>query len=88
LPGTASHASTLTVRSRSRQTASAQTALALLKQDHKVVSKLAERFEKRGIPEEADRDGHLRALTIHATIEEAIFYPAVRAGRRPGVPRQ
>jgi hemerythrin superfamily protein len=80
MPGTASHASTSAVRSRSRQPASAQTAIALLKQDHKEVSQLAERFEKARTPQKKRiATAICRALTIHATIEEEIFYPAVRA---------
>ena len=55
-----------------------QDAIALLKQDHRTVEKLFEEFEK------ASGDGRKEKLakqiclelTVHATIEEEIFYPA------------
>jgi hemerythrin superfamily protein len=51
-------------------------ALALLKKDHQTVEKLFARFEKRPSKEIADRI--VRELSIHATVEEQLFYPAVR----------
>ena len=53
-------------------------AVALLKADHRQVEKWFEQFEET---ESADRKQELatnicNALTIHATIEEEIFYPA------------
>src|SRR5438128_235751 len=59
-------------------------ALALLKKDHQTVEKLFARFEKRPSKEIADR--FVRELSIHAAVEEQLFYPAVRqrAGRRAG----
>lgn len=53
-------------------------AINLLKQDHEKVSKLFEKFESA----EADR-GEIAAevcklLTVHAQIEEELFYPAAR----------
>ena len=54
-------------------------AIALLKQDHRTVEQLFEQFEEtedgEGIPI-AQRVCQL--LTIHAQIEEEIFYPAVK----------
>ena len=55
-----------------------QDAIALLKQDHRTVEELFEKFEK------ASGDGRKRAiaeeicldLSVHAQIEEEIFYPA------------
>ncbi|HYI42673.1 MAG TPA: hemerythrin domain-containing protein [Sphingomicrobium sp.] len=55
-----------------------QDAIALLKQDHRTVEELFEQFEK------ASGDGRKEKLakqicvelTVHATIEEEIFYPA------------
>jgi hypothetical protein len=55
-----------------------QDAIALLKQDHRTVEELFEKFEK------ASGDGRKQALaeeiclelSVHAEIEEAIFYPA------------
>src|ERR1700722_13675154 len=55
-------------------------AIAMLKADHEKVKKLFDQFEKtedkkakKKIVEEA-----LTELKIHATIEESLFYPAVR----------
>ena len=55
-----------------------QDAVALLKADHRIVEELFAKFEKasgdgrkRSIAEEICKE-----LTIHATIEEEIFYPA------------
>lgn len=55
-----------------------QDAIALLKEDHDKVEKLFEDFEKAsgdGRKEKLARD-ICRELTIHAQIEEEIFYPA------------
>jgi hemerythrin superfamily protein len=51
-------------------------ALALLKRDHQTVEKLFSRFEKKPSKEIADR--FVRELSVHAAIEEQLFYPAVR----------
>src|SRR2546430_8329349 len=51
-------------------------ALVLLKKDHDTVKKLFERFEKR--PSKAVADKIVRELSVHAAIEEQLFYPAVR----------
>jgi hemerythrin superfamily protein len=57
-------------------------AIVLLKNDHKTVEKLFKEFEKAG--EKAYRekrriaDGIIEELTVHAYIEEEIFYPAAR----------
>jgi hemerythrin superfamily protein len=51
-------------------------ALALLKKDHQTVEKLFARFEKRPSKDIADR--FVRELAIHATVEEQLFYPAIR----------
>ena len=61
--------------------ATTQDALDLLKQDHDAVDKLFKRFEKLGEDEEGKQDcvsQICEALTIHASIEEEIFYPKVR----------
>src|SRR6185436_10788216 len=61
--------------------ATTQDALDLLKQDHDAVDKLFKRFEKLGEDEQGKEDcvsQICEALTIHASIEEEIFYPAVR----------
>jgi hemerythrin superfamily protein len=72
-----------------------QDAIALLKADHAAVKKLFAQEEKA-----AKHDGHGKydgqekqdifnqikaALTVHATIEEEIFYPAVKKARSENV---
>lgn len=58
-------------------------AIALLKADHKTVEALFRRFEQAG--RHANKlkrslvDRMVRELSIHAAIEEQVFYPAVRA---------
>ncbi|MBU8896688.1 hemerythrin domain-containing protein [Corallococcus sp. M34] len=58
-------------------------ALALLKADHKTVEQLFRKFEKAGDHARTQKrklvDELVRALSIHAAIEEQVFYPAVRA---------
>jgi hemerythrin superfamily protein len=60
-------------------------AVSFLMGDHKKVKKLFSEFEKltKGDGDEAAKAGIVRqicdALTVHAQIEEEIFYPAVRA---------
>ena len=51
-------------------------ALALLKKDHQTVEKLFARFEKKPSKEIADR--FVRELSMHAAVEEQLFYPALR----------
>ena len=58
-------------------------ALTLLKQDHQNVAALFERFEKAA-PDDAEElravaDKIVEHLSMHAAIEEQVFYPAVRA---------
>lgn len=78
MPSTASHTSPSASRSRSRAS-STPNALVLLKQDHTAVADLAERFEKARAPQKKQiATAICQALTIHATIEEELFYPAVR----------
>jgi len=61
-------------------------AIELLTQDHKEVKAMFSAFEKLKESKDADEDKAdlvqqiCTALTIHATVEEEIFYPAVRAG--------
>lgn len=58
-------------------------AIVLLKNDHKTVEQLFKKFEKAGKQaHQAKRgivDAVIEELTIHAYIEEEIFYPAARA---------
>jgi hemerythrin superfamily protein len=57
----------------------AQDALALLKADHKEVSDRFEKFESARSTKEKLARQICQALTVHAQIEEEIFYPAARA---------
>ncbi len=58
----------------------AQEATALLKADHKVVSMLFEQYEsaKSSIKKKAIVSQICTELTVHAQIEEEIFYPQVK----------
>jgi hemerythrin superfamily protein len=55
-------------------------AITLLKNDHKTVEQLFKRFEKSEDPSEKRKiaDQVIRELSIHAAIEEQVFYPAIR----------
>ncbi|MCX5613391.1 hemerythrin domain-containing protein [Streptomyces sp. NBC_00047] len=57
-------------------------AIVLLRDDHKTVEKMFKRFEKTGDEDVAERqsivDEVIEELTVHAWIEERIFYPAAR----------
>ncbi len=54
-------------------------AIALLKQDHRTVSALFEEFEKAEEEEQsAIAQRVCQLLTVHATIEEELFYPAAK----------
>lgn len=58
-------------------------AIALLKADHKTVETLFRKFEQAGRNAKKLKrklvDQMVRELAVHAVIEEAVFYPAVRA---------
>ncbi|WP_334190980.1 hemerythrin domain-containing protein [Noviherbaspirillum sp.] len=63
----------------------AQDVLELLKEDHKKVNKMFEQFEKMKEKEDNDQEAKqllvetaCAELTIHAQLEEEIFYPALR----------
>jgi hemerythrin superfamily protein len=70
---------------RGRRTAkgNGSDAIKLLKADHKEVSALFEAYEKLGEKAQTKKKqiaGKIcKALSVHAQIEEEIFYPAVRA---------
>lgn len=73
----------MTQKQQNRAKTSSADAIALLTEDHKKVQKLFKEFEK--LSEEDDDEGKqalveliCAELTIHATIEEEIFYPAAR----------
>ncbi|QES24341.1 hemerythrin [Streptomyces venezuelae] len=57
-------------------------AIVLLREDHKTVEKLFKRFERTGDDDLGERrsivDEVIQELTVHACIEERIFYPAAR----------
>ena len=55
-----------------------QNAIALLKQDHRTVEELFEKFEKASGPGRKQKIAQqiCLELTVHAQIEEEIFYPA------------
>ncbi|MER7817320.1 hemerythrin domain-containing protein [Streptomyces sp. NPDC096153] len=57
-------------------------AIVLLREDHKTVEKLFKRFEKTDDDDTAERreiaDRVIEELTVHAWIEEKVFYPAAR----------
>ncbi|MEX0790414.1 MAG: hemerythrin domain-containing protein [Actinomycetota bacterium] len=57
-------------------------AVALLKQDHEEVKKIMEKLDKtteRGVKTREELFAKLRSeMTIHETIEEEIFYPALK----------
>jgi hemerythrin superfamily protein len=55
-------------------------AITLLKQDHKTVEKLFKQFEKAKQPAEQRKIAGqvMKELSVHAAIEEMVFYPAVR----------
>ena len=78
-----SNGKTTSRRSASRGTANkGPNALVLLRDDHKEVSDMFEKFEKRKDRMNADQKQKLvseicLALTVHAQIEEEIFYPEV-----------
>ncbi|MFI8106129.1 hemerythrin domain-containing protein [Streptomyces sp. NPDC086023] len=56
--------------------------IVMLREDHKTVEKLFKRFEKTGDEDVDERreivDEVIGELTVHAWIEERIFYPAAR----------
>jgi hemerythrin superfamily protein len=54
-------------------------AIKLLKQDHREVERLVDEFERARAPKKAQLAEEIcRQLTVHARIEEEIFYPAAR----------
>src|SRR3954454_6960376 len=58
-------------------------AITLLKDDHKTVEQLFKRFEKAGDRATTEKrrvvDRIIEELSMHAAIEEQVFYPVVRA---------
>ena len=64
-----------------------QDAIALLKADHEAVSQLFDEYEKtRSAPNKKALVADIcKALSVHAQIEEEIFYPAVKAALKDKV---
>ena len=66
-------------------------AITMLKEEHKTVERLFKRFEKAGGRAHVEKrdivDRIVEALSVHAAIEEQVFYPVVRA-TVPGVEDQ
>ena len=56
----------------------ANDAIALLKADHKEVAEMLDKFESARSTKEKLAQQICQALTVHAQIEEEIFYPAAR----------
>jgi hemerythrin superfamily protein len=56
----------------------AKDAIALLKADHKEVAEMLEKFETARSTKEKLAQQICMSLTVHAQIEEEIFYPAAR----------
>jgi hemerythrin superfamily protein len=70
-------------RKSSKSTSTKKTALTLLKADHAEVKELFKEFKKLTKAEDTEGQEEIvraacKALTIHAQIEEEIFYPALR----------
>jgi hemerythrin superfamily protein len=59
-------------------------AITLLKKDHRTVESLFKRFEKFGDRAKKSKqevvERIVKELSVHAAIEEAVFYPAIRSG--------
>jgi hemerythrin superfamily protein len=71
------------LRHDSRVLLRAMDAITLLKQDHKTVNSLFRKFETAGeramVTKRELAQKIVRELSVHAAIEEQVFYPAVRA---------
>ena len=74
-------------KTRSSKSAGATDAIALLKADHKEVQELFDEYEQLAKDEDASAEDRQQLaeqicamLTVHAQIEEEIFYPAAREG--------
>lgn len=74
-------ATTLRNAAKSSQPARTQEATALLRADHKLVAGLFEEYEKTSsnAKKKSLVEQICMELTIHAQVEEEIFYPAVKA---------
>ena len=87
MPTAAKHTTTQRRTAGTRSRGGKEDAVKLLKADHKEVSDMAKKFESGRLSK--DRKIALAkqiclALTVHAQIEEEIFYPAAREAVRGG----
>jgi hemerythrin superfamily protein len=69
--------------SKGRESARVTNALTLLRKDHRMVSELIDEFEKKSKRGENAKMKQIAEticaeLTVHAAVEEEIFYPALR----------
>lgn len=73
-----------TAKKSTRSTPKAQDAIALLRADHRLVSELFAQFEKSrsATKKKALVQQICTELTVHAQVEEEIFYPAVKAAMK------
>jgi hemerythrin-like domain-containing protein len=69
-------------KSQAKESSSAEDAAKLLTEDHRKVQKMFQEFKKLGDDDTEEKEELVRTacteLTIHAMIEEEIFYPALR----------
>lgn len=90
MPTAAKHTTTnrrTAARKAARTRAGKDDAIKLLKADHKEVSEMVAKFENGRLTKErkvATARQICMALTVHAQIEEEIFYPAAREAVRSG----
>jgi hemerythrin-like domain-containing protein len=79
--GTIMPTATSTIKTSSSKAPAHKEATAILRADHKLVSDLFEQYEKSRSPEKKKElvAQICKELTIHAQVEEEIFYPAVQA---------
>ncbi len=78
----------MTARKNASSPRRAKDAIALLTEDHRKVQKLFKEFEKLGEEDNARKtelvEKACAELTVHSTIEEEIFYPALREALEEG----
>jgi hemerythrin superfamily protein len=87
MPTAAKHSSTSTRKRRTGRASSKSDAISLLKADHKEVSGMVDKYENGRLAKGrkiALAKQICLALTVHARIEEEIFYPAAREEVRNG----
>jgi len=68
----------------SKRTSRQSDAVKMLKADHKLIKKLFDQFNTASADEKTPLANRLcTELTIHSTLEEELFYPAVRSKLKP-----